>query len=201
MKKHNKSHHNATPHVYKAVVGGSKQKANLKATGLVAAAIAAVLILGIGIFAIARHDSYNNKKQPAATAAPKLADNTSPTAETEQQNLTKSSTAAVTNSVLSTHSFAAIGQYLADPAGNALYTYGKDTSTTSNCTGSCAATWPAYEAAGTTGSLPTDVGTITHSDGKKQYTYKGQPLYYYQVDQQSGGVNGDGLNNFHVAKP
>jgi predicted lipoprotein with Yx(FWY)xxD motif len=200
MKKNHKSQHGAVPHVYKAVVGGSKQKANLKATGLIVAGIVAVVVLGLGVFAIARHDSYD-KKQPATAAAPKLPDNTSPSSDTEQQNLTKSSTPAVTNSVLTTHSFASLGQYLADPQGNALYTYSKDTSGTSNCTGSCIAEWPMYEVTGSTAGLPANVDTFTRTDGKRQYTYKGKPLYYYQVDQESGGVNGDGLNDFYVAKP
>jgi predicted lipoprotein with Yx(FWY)xxD motif len=91
------------------------------------------------------------------------------------------------------------GQYLADSKGMALYTYGADTSGVSNCTGSCLAAWPVYEAT-STDNLPANVTVVTRSDGTKQYAYKGMPLYYYTGDS-AGQINGDGIENFHVAKP
>src|ERR1700683_4021594 len=48
---------------------------------------------------------------------------------------------AVDNAVLTTKTNATLGQYLADPSGKALYTYGGDSSGVSNCTGSCLASW------------------------------------------------------------
>jgi predicted lipoprotein with Yx(FWY)xxD motif len=117
------------------------------------------------------------------------------------QSTSKSSTPAVNNSVLITKTDPKIGQYLADPSGKALYTYGADTSGVSNCTGSCLANWPAYQDTGSTANLPAGVGTIKRSDnGQTQYTYNGKPLYYF-VSDGSGKVTGNGVDNFSVAKP
>jgi predicted lipoprotein with Yx(FWY)xxD motif len=75
-----------------------------------------------------------------------------------------------------------------------------DSNGVSNCSGSCLTNWPIYEATATT-DLPANVTVITRSDGKKQYAYKGMPLYYFSGDTSAGQVTGDGVNNFHVAKP
>jgi hypothetical protein len=44
--------------------------------------------------------------------------------------------------------------------------------------------------------MSADLGTITRSDGKKQVTYKGHPLYYYAADSSPGQTSGQGLNQF-----
>ena len=109
--------------------------------------------------------------------------------------------AAVNNAVLTTKTSSSVGQYLADPSGKALYTYGADSSGVSNCKGSCLASWPAYVATGSTTNLPQGVSTIKRSDnGQTQYTYNGMPLYYFVSDGQ-GQVTGNGVSNFSVAKP
>jgi predicted lipoprotein with Yx(FWY)xxD motif len=114
---------------------------------------------------------------------------------------TQSTTPAVNNAVLITKTASGIGQYLADPSGKALYTFGGDTSGVSNCTGSCLADWPAYQDKGPTTGLPAGVSTITRTDnGQVQYTYMGKPLYYFVSDSQ-GKVTGNGDDNFSVAKP
>ena len=79
--------------------------------------------------------------------------------------------------------------------GHTLYWFVPDTSTTSKCTGSCATYWPpvkgpATAGAGVTGTL----GTITRSDGTKQATYDGHPLYTYVGDTAPGQAKGNGLN-------
>lgn len=109
--------------------------------------------------------------------------------------------APVNNAVLTTKTSSSLGQYLADPSGKALYTYGGDSSGVSNCTGSCLSSWPAYVATGSTANLPPGVSTIKRSDnGQMQYTYNGMPLYYFVSDSQ-GQVTGNGVSNFSVAKP
>jgi predicted lipoprotein with Yx(FWY)xxD motif len=105
------------------------------------------------------------------------------------------------NGVFQVKTDAAIGQYLADPAGKPLYTYNADTSGVSNCTGSCLSNWPAYQPTSTLASLPAGVSTIKRTDnGQTQYTYNGMPLYYFTGDSNSK-VTGDGVENFSVAKP
>ena len=43
---------------------------------------------------------------------------------------------------------------------------------------------------------------ITRDDGKKQWTIKGKPLYYWVRDTKPGDQTGDGFNKvWQVAKP
>jgi predicted lipoprotein with Yx(FWY)xxD motif len=89
------------------------------------------------------------------------------------------------------------GTVLTNAQGKTLYWFVKDTSTTSNCTGTCASYWPPLigspaAAAGT--SLPKGFGTITRSGGQTQATYDGHPLYTYSGDSSAGMVSGNGLN-------
>ncbi|HET7059871.1 MAG TPA: hypothetical protein VFH99_00930 [Candidatus Saccharimonadales bacterium] len=112
-----------------------------------------------------------------------------------------SSAPAVNNSVLTTKTDPSLGQYLADPSGKPLYTYKGDSSGVSNCSGSCLATWPAYQDTGSTANLPAGVSTIKRSDnGQVQYTYNGMPLYYFITDS-AGHPTGNGVENFQLAKP
>jgi len=105
-------------------------------------------------------------------------------------------TAAATSVVIKTISTSK-GTVLATDAGRTLYWFAKDTSTQSNCNGSCATYWPPVlgtptAAAGT--SLPHGFGTIKRADGQTQATYDGHPLYTYTGDTAAGQINGNGLN-------
>jgi hypothetical protein len=40
------------------------------------------------------------------------------------------------------------------------------------------------------------VGTTTRSDGTKQVTYAGHPVYMFVQDTKSGQTNGEGLTDF-----
>jgi predicted lipoprotein with Yx(FWY)xxD motif len=79
--------------------------------------------------------------------------------------------------------------------GFTLYSFAPDTATASKCTGACAQIWPpvtgpAAAGQGVTGTL----GAITRSDGSKQVTYNGHPLYTYTADTAAGQAKGNGLN-------
>jgi predicted lipoprotein with Yx(FWY)xxD motif len=99
------------------------------------------------------------------------------------------------------------GQILADANGRTLYYFLKDTpgAGTSACTGACIGIWPAFSAATIQVSLPLqapDFRTITRSDGTKQTTYMGWPLYYYSGDTAPGDANGYGFNHlWYVMAP
>ncbi len=44
--------------------------------------------------------------------------------------------------------------------------------------------------------MTADLGTITRSDGTKQVTYKGHPMYYFAGDPEAGTTNGQGSPQF-----
>jgi predicted lipoprotein with Yx(FWY)xxD motif len=84
---------------------------------------------------------------------------------------------------------------LANSKGFVLYWFVPDTSTQSKCNGTCAHYWPpvagpATAMSGVSGKL----GVITRSDGTKQATYNGHPLYTYVGDTKPGEAKGNGLN-------
>jgi predicted lipoprotein with Yx(FWY)xxD motif/plastocyanin len=88
---------------------------------------------------------------------------------------------------------ATLGNYLTDAKGMTLYYFDKDTKDVSNCTGGCLAKWPAYYSADITvpaGLKAEDFATITRTDGAKQTTFKGFPLYYWVNDLKRGDTLG-----------
>jgi predicted lipoprotein with Yx(FWY)xxD motif len=97
------------------------------------------------------------------------------------------------------------GSVITDSIGKTLYFFSPDANGSSACTGNCIANWPAFYVATPTfgaGLTTTDFSTITRSDGTKQTTYKGWPLYYFVGDATTGDIKGDGINRiFFVAKP
>jgi predicted lipoprotein with Yx(FWY)xxD motif len=89
-----------------------------------------------------------------------------------------------------------LGNILTDPKGMTLYLYTKDTPNTSNCYDQCATAWPPLYDNGNL-TLPAGVGgtlgTTTRTDGKKQVTYNGIPLYYYAKDTKPGDTTGQNV--------
>jgi len=84
---------------------------------------------------------------------------------------------------------------LTNAKGFTVYTFAADRPGKSNCYGSCAAYWPPVTgspsaAAGVTGTF----GTITRTDGTKQVTWNGHPLYTYVGDRGPGQAGGNNLN-------
>lgn len=121
-----------------------------------------------------------------------------PAANTTTSNV---NTTSVTNAILTTKTDPKLGKYLTNSSGMTLYTYNGDTSGVSNCSGSCLASWPAYQVSSSSTSLPAGVGTIKRTDnGEAQYTYNRMPLYTFVGDSQ-GRVTGNGVDNFRVATP
>ena len=93
------------------------------------------------------------------------------------------------------------GKVLTDDKGMTLYIFDKDSAGKSVCNGKCAVNWPplmADAASKATG----DYTVIVRDDGKKQWAYKGMPLYGWVKDKNPGDVTGDGVNNvWHIARP
>jgi len=92
------------------------------------------------------------------------------------------------------------GTFLTGAGGRALYLWKGDAKGKSSCSGACAQAWPPL----TTASKPTasgsvkssQLGTIKRSNGSKQVTYDGHPLYYFAGDPSSGSTNGQGSDEF-----
>jgi predicted lipoprotein with Yx(FWY)xxD motif len=84
---------------------------------------------------------------------------------------------------------------LTNGKGLTLYWFAPDTRARSVCTGACAQYWPPLTGRPTAGSGVTGrLGMITRSDGSKQVTYDGHPLYTYIADAAPGQARGNNLN-------
>jgi len=109
------------------------------------------------------------------------------------------SASASGNTVIETASSSA-GTVLTNGSGRAVYLWVKDTGDMSQCSGACAGAWPAVTTTGTVtaagAAKPSDLGTITRSDGTKQVTYDGHPLYYFSGDSGAGTASGQGSDSF-----
>jgi predicted lipoprotein with Yx(FWY)xxD motif len=92
------------------------------------------------------------------------------------------------------------GVYLTGASGKALYLWEADSNGMSSCSGACAQAWPPVLTKGTPiaahGVASGDLATITRSDGTKQVTYKGHPLYYFVGDTAAGSTKGQGSDAF-----
>ena len=93
-----------------------------------------------------------------------------------------------------------LGKVLVDSRGRTVYLFTKDSGTKSTCSGACATAWPPVLATGkptvSGGAKASQVGTTTRSDGKRQVTYNGHPLYRFVKDTKSGDTNGERLTAF-----
>ena len=94
-----------------------------------------------------------------------------------------------------------ISYYLTSGAGFTLYMFTADRpgNGTSACSGSCASAWPPFYASSLnlpTGLNSSSFSTITRSDGSKQTTYNGWPLYYFAPDKSAGSTAGEGIDHF-----
>jgi predicted lipoprotein with Yx(FWY)xxD motif len=93
-----------------------------------------------------------------------------------------------------------LGKVLVDARGRTLYLFAKDKRGRSACYGACATYWPPLvstakpqEGRGVRASL---LGLTTRTDGKRQVTYAGHPLYTFSLDTRAGQTSGQGLTDF-----
>ncbi len=140
----------------------------------------------------------------------------SPNTITQTQTVTQTSTLSITTSSASNTAVhagsiantvniaykASLGFYLVNGSGFTLYLYTKDTpnSGLSTCYGQCATFWPPFYSPAGSLLLPpglnaSSFGTITRTDGSKQITYEGWPLYTYAPDKSAGQTTGQGQQN------
>src|SRR3954462_4634869 len=96
-----------------------------------------------------------------------------------------------------------LGNLLVDSRGPIVYLFKKDSGPKSTCFGACTTNWPPLRASGKptvgTGVSASKVGTIAPSDGGRQVTYSGHPLYLFAGDSKPGDTNGQGVEAFGAA--
>ncbi|MGG1550881.1 hypothetical protein [Paenibacillus ferrarius] len=91
----------------------------------------------------------------------------------------------------------AAGSYLTDEKGMTLYYFSKDVADPNACTGQCLANWPVYSSDRLIVPAQfqaSDFSDFTRTDGKKQVTYKGWPLYFFVKDTKPGDTLGNNVN-------
>lgn len=133
----------------------------------------------------------------SSTAASSAASTAASTADSTADSTAPSSADSGSTLVLKTAKGAA-GIWLTDSAGRTLY-LNTDDKGTSTCYDACAKQWPPLtttEPVTVTGqyTVQKDVGTITRTDGTKQVTYGGHPLYYFTGDSAPNEIKGQSVD-------
>ena len=87
------------------------------------------------------------------------------------------------------------GDILVSRGGYTLYTYSEDTRDHSNCVAFCLELWPPLVVR--KGVIPsgrgvTGLGTFARTNGQRQVTYRGKPLYLFAFDHIPGHTSGEG---------
>ena len=157
------------------------------------------LVLAAGLLAAACGSSSSSRSVPAASAG----GSTGTTAASSSSNpygggSSQGGTASSVNVVVKKNK---LGQILAaGPKKLTVYLFEGDKGSTSSCAGKCAHNWPPVIVSGTAkAQSPAQqslVGTTTRSDGTKQLTYKGHPVYYFIKDKDDGDAYGEGVKAF-----
>jgi len=91
---------------------------------------------------------------------------------------------------------------LVDAKGMTLYTFDRDPAGTgkSACNGDCAKKWPPVMAKADDKPAG-DYTIVTRDDGKRQWAFKGKPLYTWPEDQEPGDKYGDNYNKvWHIVR-
>jgi predicted lipoprotein with Yx(FWY)xxD motif len=89
----------------------------------------------------------------------------------------------------------------ASKTGMTVYTFRKDSAGVSVCYDDCAANWPPFSAAAEA-KAEGDLGIIERTDGSRQWTLKGMPLYFWVGDAGKGDATGDGVGGvWDVVRP
>ena len=96
-----------------------------------------------------------------------------------------------------------LGRILVDGRGRTLYLFEKDRRGMSACSGLCTVYWPPLLTSGkalvSKGAKRSLLASVRRSDGRRQVTYAGHPLYFFSGDAKRGQTNGEGLTDFGAA--
>jgi predicted lipoprotein with Yx(FWY)xxD motif len=154
----------------------------------------AVALMGVALVVAACGSSSSSSSSTSATTAATTA------ASSASQSAPASGSGVTAKGVVIGTAHGSAGVYLTGQSGRAVYLWVADSNDKSVCSGACAQAWPPVvtTATPTAGSGVTagDLGMITRTDGKKQVTYKGHPLYYFVGDRSAGTDHGQGSDSF-----
>ena len=122
-----------------------------------------------------------------------------PSYGTAKPSTSDSSNRSGAASVVSTKT-SSLGTFLVDANGRALYLWDADHGAKSTCSGACAQAWPPLTTTSTpkaSGKVEASLlGTTKRTDGSREVTYAGHPLYTFAGDTQAGQTTGQGSNGF-----
>jgi predicted lipoprotein with Yx(FWY)xxD motif len=149
--------------------------------------------VGVALLAAACSSAGSSSSTPAASSS-------TPASASAPSSAPASGGASASGATVIKTASSSAGTVLTDGSGRAVYLWVKDAGGMSACTGACAGAWPPVTTTGTataSGSAKaSDLGTITRSDGSKQVTYDGHPLYYFSGDSGPGTATGQGSDGF-----
>jgi predicted lipoprotein with Yx(FWY)xxD motif len=149
--------------------------------------------VGVALLAAACSSAGSSSSTPAASSS-------TPASASAPSSAPASGGASASGATVIKTASSSGGTVLTDGSGRAVYLWVKDSGGMSACTGACAGAWPPVTTTGTataSGSAKaSDLGTITRSDGSKQVTYDGHPLYYFSGDSGPGTATGQGSDGF-----
>ena len=95
-----------------------------------------------------------------------------------------------------------LGMILVNGRGRTLYAFTRDGKNKDRCitTSGCTSTWLVLTSTGKPKARPgvksSKLSTIKLSNGSRQVTYAGHPLYYFIQDKKPGDTTGQGVNGF-----
>ena len=149
--------------------------------------------VGVALLAAACSSAGSSSSTPAASSS-------TPASASAPSSAPASGGASASGATVIKTASSSAGTVLTDGSGRAVYLWVKDSGGMSACTGACAGAWPPVTTTGAataSGSAKaSDLGTITRSDGSKQVTYDGHPLYYFSGDSGPGTATGQGSDGF-----
>lgn len=91
-----------------------------------------------------------------------------------------------------------VAGYLVDPRGMTLYVFDRDRPGISTCYRACEKLWPPL-LAGLDDAPRGEFGIVERLDGSRQWSWRGQPLYYWPSDKRPGDVTGDNVSGvWHI---
>jgi predicted lipoprotein with Yx(FWY)xxD motif len=154
-----------------------------------------VVVAAVATFALAACSSSDKTASPSTNPTTTTVETTT----TAGQTPTSPAAAGATTVALASSD---LGQILVDGKGMTLYLDEKDKPGAPACTGGCLVAWPPVPAPDTFTGGPgvdgTKFGDTTASDGSKQLTVNGSPLYTFMSDKKPGDVTGQDVNGFYV---